>query len=248
MSSSPLTSLSRTPAHDASLVGMILMPYFSSNFITEAITTEAQSVKGMKPMRTSFFSGASEPAAQAAVLTVEPAAAPAARAADPLMKVLRSSLIKPSRVVMTAPEKTKQKGVSTEPAEHIARWLQVGRLCPNVPWAPHAVAQDHRAITCRSRARLLARGRTYEVALARRRGRTSAMSARASTWCGAPSLGAWRGPAFSRADAAGRALRRCVRPPAPAAGRGPWPACGCGGRPVLRSGRRRPSGCPWRAR
>jgi hypothetical protein len=48
---------------------MILMPYFSSNFMTEAMTTEAQSVSGMKPMRTSFFSGASEPAAQAPLRT-----------------------------------------------------------------------------------------------------------------------------------------------------------------------------------
>src|SRR6185369_4906503 len=68
-SSSPLTSLSRTEAHEASLVGMILMPYFSSNFMTEAMTTEAQSVSGMKPIRTSFFSGASEPAAQAPLRT-----------------------------------------------------------------------------------------------------------------------------------------------------------------------------------
>ena len=45
------------------------MPYFSSNFSTAAITTLEQSVSGMKPMRTSFFSGASEPAAQAAERT-----------------------------------------------------------------------------------------------------------------------------------------------------------------------------------
>ena len=35
---------------------------------TAAMTTEEQSVSGMKPMRTSFFSGASEPAAQAPLL------------------------------------------------------------------------------------------------------------------------------------------------------------------------------------
>ena len=86
MSSSPLTSLSRTPAQEASLVGMILMPYFSSNFSTEAITTDAQSVSGMKPMRTSFFSGASEPAAQTPGVD---APQPAASAADPLMNCLR---------------------------------------------------------------------------------------------------------------------------------------------------------------
>src|SRR5262245_38513003 len=48
---------------------MILMPYFSSNFCTLAMTTEEQSVSGMKPILTSFFSGASEPAAQAAERT-----------------------------------------------------------------------------------------------------------------------------------------------------------------------------------
>src|SRR5438046_3333968 len=68
-SSSPLTSLSRTAAHDASLLGTILIPYFSSNFMTEAMTTDAQSVRGMKPTFTSFFSGASDPAAHAACRT-----------------------------------------------------------------------------------------------------------------------------------------------------------------------------------
>ena len=63
MSSSPLTSLSRTPAQEASLVGTILMPYFLSKPSAAAITTDAQSVSGMKPMRTSSFSGLSEPAA-----------------------------------------------------------------------------------------------------------------------------------------------------------------------------------------
>ena len=41
------------------------MPYFLSNSITDAITTDAQSVSGMKPIFTSFFSGASEPCAHA---------------------------------------------------------------------------------------------------------------------------------------------------------------------------------------
>src|SRR3954466_2294878 len=68
-SSSPFTSLSRTAAHEASLDGVILMPYFLSNSITEAITTEEQSVSGMKPILTSFFSGASEPAAHAPTRT-----------------------------------------------------------------------------------------------------------------------------------------------------------------------------------
>src|SRR5258706_506466 len=48
---------------------MILMPYFLSNSITEAITTDEQSVSGMKPIFTSFFSGASDPAAQAPTRT-----------------------------------------------------------------------------------------------------------------------------------------------------------------------------------
>ena len=64
-----MTSLSRTEAHEASLVGTILMPYFLSNSITEAITTEEQSVSGMKPILTSVFSGASEPAAHAPLRT-----------------------------------------------------------------------------------------------------------------------------------------------------------------------------------
>jgi hypothetical protein len=68
-SSSPFTSLSRTAAQEASLEGMILMPYFLSNSITAAITTEEQSVSGMKPILTSFFSGASEPAAHAPTRT-----------------------------------------------------------------------------------------------------------------------------------------------------------------------------------
>src|SRR3977135_4115895 len=79
---------------------MILMPYFLSNSITEAITTEEQSVSGMKPIFTSFFSGESEPAAQAALLTAAGTrlmmpAAPARlrksrRFADFLRAILRS--------------------------------------------------------------------------------------------------------------------------------------------------------------
>ena len=61
MSSSPLTSLSRTPAQLASLVGTIFTPYFLSMPSTDAMTMLAQSVRGMKPIRTSSFSGLSEP-------------------------------------------------------------------------------------------------------------------------------------------------------------------------------------------
>ena len=95
-SSSPLTNLSRTAAQLASLLGIILMPYFSSNFITEAITTDAQSVSGIKPILTSFFSGASEPAAQAALRvpngTIDISAAPPVMSADFLSKSRRSAL------------------------------------------------------------------------------------------------------------------------------------------------------------
>src|SRR6266849_4527826 len=42
------------------------MPYFSSKFMTEAMTTDAQSVRGMNPTFTSFFSGAWDAAAHAA--------------------------------------------------------------------------------------------------------------------------------------------------------------------------------------
>ncbi len=39
----------------------MVTPYFLSKPSTEAMTTLAQSVSGMKPILTSFFSGASEP-------------------------------------------------------------------------------------------------------------------------------------------------------------------------------------------
>jgi hypothetical protein len=43
------------------LLGTIFTPYFLSMPSTEAITTLAQSVSGMKPILTSSFSGLSEP-------------------------------------------------------------------------------------------------------------------------------------------------------------------------------------------
>jgi hypothetical protein len=59
------------------------------------MTTDEQSVSGMKPMRTSFFSGASEPAAQAAerIAGTLMSALPAAR--------LRPWRMKPRRVLMS---------------------------------------------------------------------------------------------------------------------------------------------------
>src|SRR3989338_3203892 len=87
MCRSPLTSLSRTPAHEASLVGMILTPYFLSKPSTEAMRTEAQSVSGMKPIFASASSGLSEPAAQTADWS--PGTAPTALAAAALFKMVR---------------------------------------------------------------------------------------------------------------------------------------------------------------
>src|SRR5690606_33135939 len=89
-SSSPVFSLSRTPAQDASLLGVMFSPYLLPNPWVAATTTEAQSVSGMKPMRRSVFSGASEPAAQAA-LRRKPGAARLrpATAMDCLRKVRR---------------------------------------------------------------------------------------------------------------------------------------------------------------
>ena len=92
MCRSPLTSLSRTPAHEASLVGMILTPYFLSKPSTEAITTEAQSVSGMKPIFTSASSGLSEPAAQTADWS--PGTAPTAPAAAALFKMVRRDIFR----------------------------------------------------------------------------------------------------------------------------------------------------------
>src|SRR5450830_2116351 len=94
-SSSPLTSLSRTLAQDDSLLGMILMPYFLSKPNTEAITTEAQSVRGMKPILTSSFSGLSEPPAHTPPLAspVRVAPAPAFRMVRRMRLVLSSSVM-----------------------------------------------------------------------------------------------------------------------------------------------------------
>ncbi len=62
----------------------MVMPYFLSKPFTDAITTEAQSVSGMKPIFTSVFSGASEPAAQAVARSagVRPATTAAVPSAD----------------------------------------------------------------------------------------------------------------------------------------------------------------------
>ena len=87
MSSSPLTSLSRTPAQEASLVGTIFTPCFLSKPSTLAMTTLAQSVSGMKPMRTSSFSGLSLPAAYTAACS--PGKSPAAPVAAAAFTMVR---------------------------------------------------------------------------------------------------------------------------------------------------------------
>ncbi len=81
-SSSPATSLSRTAAQLASLLGTRVMPYFLSNPFREAMAKGAQSVSGIKPTRTVVCSGLSDPAAHAACIMpgssiAPPSAAPA---------------------------------------------------------------------------------------------------------------------------------------------------------------------------
>src|SRR5688572_33302698 len=104
-SSSPLTSLSRTAAQEASLEGMILMPYFLSNSITAAITTDEQSVSGMKPILTSFFSGASEPWAQAPVRTAS---------GTRLIRLVAPAAFKNSRFFIVSPKKKAQADRSAD--------------------------------------------------------------------------------------------------------------------------------------
>ncbi|MNL31489.1 hypothetical protein D3C87_1532780 [compost metagenome] len=76
--------------------GVIFTPYFLSMPNTEAITTEAQSVSGMKPIFTSVFSGASVPAAQAPARTSgstrDSRPAPATARAVPLSHLRRPAL------------------------------------------------------------------------------------------------------------------------------------------------------------
>jgi hypothetical protein len=83
-----LASLSRTPAHEASLLSTNLTPYFLSKPSTDAITTDAQSVNGMKPILISVFSGLSDPAAHAPP-PVSPSRPPAAASEAPWMMFLR---------------------------------------------------------------------------------------------------------------------------------------------------------------
>ena len=95
---------------------MILTPYFLSMPSTEAITTLAQSVSGMKPIFTSSFSGLSEPAAHTALRRAgEMPTAPTAAACSTLR---RESLVF-SRSVITCSSPTtgkfkNKKGVLTQ--------------------------------------------------------------------------------------------------------------------------------------
>ena len=88
------------------------------------MTTEAQSVSGMKPMRTSFFSGASEPAAQAP----GPTPAATASAAEPLMK-LRLGLAHQNLSCGHAdtPVKTMKKGASAGTTGSLAQTIDPSR-------------------------------------------------------------------------------------------------------------------------
>src|SRR6185369_14676106 len=125
---SPFTSLSRTLAQLASLLGVILTPYFLSMPSTEAITTLAQSVSGMKPIFTSSFSGLSEPWAQTALRRAgDTPAAPTAAACNTLR---RDSLVFSISVITSSlQQQTKEankKGVRTR--HEPCRW---GRLRPD---------------------------------------------------------------------------------------------------------------------
>jgi hypothetical protein len=76
------------------LAGVILMPYFLSKPITEAITTDEQSVSGMKPIFTSSISGLSEPAAHAPPAgSIVPIAAIPPRVAPALRKPRRERIL-----------------------------------------------------------------------------------------------------------------------------------------------------------
>ena len=92
------------------MLGLMVRPYFSPKPCVAATTTEAQSVNGMKPTVSAAFSGASEPAAQAALRSEAGADRPSAaipltapaRAMDCLRKLRRlvSSGLFESRSVM----------------------------------------------------------------------------------------------------------------------------------------------------
>jgi hypothetical protein len=80
--------------------------------MTDAITTEEQSVSGMKPILTSLFSGASEPAAQAPTRTASGNTAAAPTAPAFLRKFL---LLAPTRFSL---EMANKKGVGASSRMH----------------------------------------------------------------------------------------------------------------------------------
>src|SRR3989442_9338915 len=87
------------------------MPYFPSNSITDAMTTEEQSVSGIKPIFTSVFSGASDPAAQAALRTAVGTRLMIPAAPAFLMKLRRAV---PFATVFLIEAPQKKNGVSNE--------------------------------------------------------------------------------------------------------------------------------------
>ena len=104
-SSSPATSLSRTAAQLASLLGTRVMPYFLSNPFREAMAKGAQSVSGIKPTRTVVCSGLSVPAAHAACIM--PGSSIAPPSAAPVCNKRRREIENVSPI--SAPETRKKK-------------------------------------------------------------------------------------------------------------------------------------------
>src|SRR5947199_9413350 len=115
------------------------MPYFSSNFITEAITTDAQSVSGMKPTLTSFFSGASEPAAHAVWRT--PGATMAINDAPLtiLINLLRPGLGCARNAISGAPRRAAARLPATLLPTSIGRFI---RIHPALSFNKNALALD----------------------------------------------------------------------------------------------------------
>ena len=122
------------------MLGMILMPYFLSKPLTAAITTLAQSVNGMKPILISVFSGASEPAAQAALFTPGGTRLMSAAAAERvavffmksrLLSLMRGEALGPSSSIAKLQKKTASipagKDAVVQGASDEERWL--ARFC-----------------------------------------------------------------------------------------------------------------------
>src|SRR5688500_3106034 len=114
----------------------MVTPYFLSKPFTLAITTEAQSVRGMKPTFTSFFSGASEPAAQALARII--GLIVATTAAVLVRKWRRVCLLRMSWLPCSCVSVNNEGGA-------VALLTRVGRLCrfrrPSLAGNPRSVQQ-----------------------------------------------------------------------------------------------------------